>query len=123
MSAGCIHKTQAKDEHQANLLPAGQLEADDEGDGKDEDDEVGDDVGVRVPDIDPDVDAFALDRLVPHCLEWNAVDEGRDDDPYAAGGDDGQDDGVADACPAKGEKPAVQQQNGDLGAGKACCVK
>lgn len=115
MRVGCSHlhlqEAHAKDEKQADLLPPSQLEADDKGDRQEKDHEVGDDVGICIPDLDFKSNALSFDRLVPHSLERDAVDEGCDEDPDAARSDESQHDVVADARPTQAEEASVQQQN------------
>ena len=76
-------------------------------------------MGDRISHLDRQAEAFPLDCLIPDSREGDAVDEGRDDDPYAAQGDNNEDDIVADAGPAHQEESPVEQQDGYLGAREA----
>lgn len=86
------HETHTEDEHQPDLLSPGKPESDDEGNWQEENHKVGDDVGVRVADLDGQAEALPLNCPVPNGLEGDAVNEGRHQDPDGAGPDNGQDD-------------------------------
>lgn len=109
----------AKDKQQTNLVPVPKPEVDNKGDGQEKYQKIGDDVGVRIPDLDRQAEALPLDCLVLDSRERDAVDEGRDDDPNAGQSDDDEDDIVGDAGPTHQEESPVEQQDGDLGTREA----
>lgn len=113
---GNVQEAQAEDGEKDVLLPLGQLERPDDGDGEQEYEEVGDHEHAEVgPPHALDVAVAGGHPHVPVRLQGNAGGERRDDVPEGRDDDDAHDDLGRAAEPLKGEDVEVEEQDRHLG--------